>query len=185
MHPGDQTRLWQEAVAFAARAHRHQLRRDGRTPYVSHVMRVALTVSHVFRCDDQVALCLAILHDTIEDTTTDYDDLLERFGRDVAEGVAALTKNMALPEERREAEYDARLSSADWRVKLVKLADTYDNFCDVGTWPSDDQPAKRAKALDKCDRAIVVAGGDSPGHETLRHAIAATRALIAPYRSLA
>src|SRR6202011_6080662 len=32
----------QEAVAFAARAHRNQLRKDKETPYVSHVFRVCL-----------------------------------------------------------------------------------------------------------------------------------------------
>ncbi len=92
-----QPRLFQEAAAFAARAHRHQLRKDGRTPYVSHVVRVALTVTQVFWCDDPVVLAAALLHDTIEDTTTDYDDLAERFGKEVADCVAALTKNMTLP----------------------------------------------------------------------------------------
>jgi (p)ppGpp synthase/HD superfamily hydrolase len=52
---------------------------------------VALTVRQVFGVDDEVALAAALLHDTIEDATTDYDDLIEAFGREVAEAVAALT----------------------------------------------------------------------------------------------
>src|SRR5262245_42497729 len=72
------------AVAFAARAHRPQLRKDGQTPYVSHVFRVCLVVWHVFGVDDPRVLTAAVLHDTIEDTTTDYDDLREQFGDDVA-----------------------------------------------------------------------------------------------------
>ena len=36
------------AAAFAARVHRHQLRKDGETPYVSHPYRVCLIVRHVF-----------------------------------------------------------------------------------------------------------------------------------------
>src|SRR2546430_1073016 len=102
--------LFQEAAAFAARAHRHQTRKDGKTPYVSHLVRVALTVTQVFGCDDPIVLAAALLHDTIEDTTTDYDDLVERFGREAADCVAALTKNMSLPEKEREREYDHRLA---------------------------------------------------------------------------
>ena len=69
-----------DAVAFAAWAHRHQVRKDNKTPYVSHVFRVCLTVRHVFGFDDPRMLAAAVLHDTIEDTTTDYDDLIEHFG---------------------------------------------------------------------------------------------------------
>src|SRR5262249_26269912 len=156
----DRPQLFQDAAAFAARAHRHQLRKDGRTPYISHVMRVALIVTQVFWCDDAVALAAALLHDTIEDTTTDYDELVERFGKDVADCVAALTKNMALPEMEREREYDARIAKADWRVRLVKLADTYDNFCDVGTWPKEKKSEQRHEAYKKCLRAIELAQAD-------------------------
>src|SRR4051812_8681662 len=88
--------IWQDAAAFAARAHRHQIRRDDKTPYVSHVYRVAMTVRHVFGCEDERVIAAALLHDTIEDTTTDYDELEERFGRDIADMVSALTKNMAM-----------------------------------------------------------------------------------------
>ena len=80
-----------EAAAFAARAHQHQLRKDGRTPYVSHPFRVCLVVRHLFGIDDPRIHAAALLHDTIEDTTTDYDDIVERFGPDVAGWVAAVT----------------------------------------------------------------------------------------------
>ena len=66
-----------EAAAFAARAHRHQTRKDGETPYFSHPVRVCLVVRHVFGFDDPRMLAAALLHDTIEDTTTDCDDLIE------------------------------------------------------------------------------------------------------------
>ena len=92
------TPSWQRAASFAARAHDGQLRKDGRTPYVSHPFRVAMTVRHIFGIDDEVALCVALLHDTIEDTTTDYDDLSREFGPEVAEAVACLTKDKRLYE---------------------------------------------------------------------------------------
>ncbi len=80
------TPLWRRASAFSTRAHDGQFRRDGATPYIVHPHAVAMTVRHVFGCDDEVTLAIALLHDTIEDTTVDYDDLLEAFGPEVAEG---------------------------------------------------------------------------------------------------
>jgi guanosine-3',5'-bis(diphosphate) 3'-pyrophosphohydrolase len=131
-------------------------------------MRVALTVLHVFGMDDPVALCAALLHDTIEDTTTDYDDLFATFGKEVADAVAALTKDMRLPEPEREAAYDLQLAAATWQARLVKLADVYDNFCDS----VDD--AKRAKAAAKAERAIACAGDDP----RLRAAVSAVAEMI-------
>lgn len=119
-----------EAAAFAARAHQHQKRKDGQTPYVSHVFRVCLVVRHVFGFDDPRMLAAALLHDTIEDTATDCDDIITRFGPEVAKWVAALTKDMRLPHDDREDAYAKGLAAADWQVKVLKLADIYDNLGD-------------------------------------------------------
>lgn len=153
--------LFHEACAFAARKHRHQVRKDGKTPYFSHLVRVALTVRHVFGCEDEPTLAAALLHDTIEDTQTDFEDLAERFGPDVAHLVAALTKNMALPEPERERDYDARLAAADWRARLIKLADTYDNMLDFHSAPHP--PGKHNEYLDRLRRAIELARPDAVG----------------------
>ena len=119
-----------EAVSFAARAHRHQLRKDRETPYAAHPYRVCLIVRQVFEIDDLDCLLASILHDTIEDTTTDFDDIAERFGEPVAQMVAALTKDMRLPEKEREANYEAVLAAAGPAVKIAKMADIYDNLAD-------------------------------------------------------
>jgi len=134
-----------EAVSFAARAHRHQLRKDGHTPYAAHPFRVCLVVRHVFGIDDPVVLAAALLHDTIEDTTTDYDDLVGRFGAEVADCVAALSKDTRLPEAEREAAYLRQVLAGDWRVAVCKLADGYDNLSDFRVL----SPAGQAKQLGK------------------------------------
>lgn len=175
---GAEAAFFQEAVSYAARAHRHQLRKDGRTPYVAHVIRVAMTVSWVFGCNDKVAILAALLHDTIEDTTTDYDDIAERFGVTVADCVAALTKNMAMPEEPREAEYDARIAKAAWQVRLVKLADVYENLCDVSDLPENKQAETRRKALDKAHRALVLAGRERTTNPHIARACEALEHLV-------
>ena len=173
--------LWQRAASFAARAHLHQLRLDGATPYFAHPARVAMTVLLTFGCRDEVAVAAALLHDTIEDTKTDYDDLLGEFGRAVADCVAALTKNPTMPEAAREREYDARLARADWRARLVKLADQYDNYLDALA----AGPARLRKSAAKCRRALVLARPDAPTHPESRRAIAALGSLIAARRARA
>ena len=119
-----------DAVAFAARAHHGQLRKDGVTPYHSHVFRVCLVARHVFGVEDIAVLTAAVLHDTIEDTTTDFDDVQEQFGPEIAGWVALLSKDKRQQDEPREQAYCAGLHSAPWQVKICKLADIYDNLTD-------------------------------------------------------
>ena len=143
--PFAQTALVAKAISFAARAHRHQVRKDGLTPYVAHPFRVCMTVRHVFGIEDAVVLAAAVLHDTIEDTTTDYDDLVGEFGAEVANCVAALSKDTRRPEAEREAAYLQQLLAGDWRVAICKLADGYDNISDFDALSA----AGRAKQLGK------------------------------------
>src|SRR5437868_15467992 len=106
-----------ESASFAARAHHGQMRKDKETPYVSHVFRVCLIVRDVFGFQDPRMLITALLHATIEDTTTDFDDVAKNHGPEIARWVAFLTKNKALPEAEREADYVRRLLSAPWQVQ--------------------------------------------------------------------
>ncbi len=178
--------MWQRAAGFAARAHRGQTRDDGQTPYAAHPMRVAMVVRDVFGCDDEVAITAAMLHDTIEDTPTDYDDIEEGFGREVADCVSALTKNMTLPESKREPDYDARLQAADWRARLIKLADVYDNACEslgaiaakASCAPGQPSPPVTLKKLgSKAQRALALAQADAHRPE-IKRAIEAVQGLL-------
>lgn len=152
-------RLLLEAVAFSARAHQGQLRKDRQTPYHSHVFRVCLIVRDLFNVTERQVLLAAVLHDTLEDTTTDFDDLSERFGVEVARWVAALSKDSRLPEEERESQYRQVLASAPWQVQVCKLADMFDNLTDLGSL----SPAGKRRAL-----------------ERLRHYLEALRAGLKP-----
>ena len=163
-----ETPLWMAAASMAARAHGGQTRRDGRTPYVAHCFRVAMVVRDVFECDDEVCLAIALLHDVIEDTPADYDNVRRRCGAEVAEGVAALSKDMRRPEPEREPAYDEQIAAASWRAKLVKLADTVDNLIDT------EGPTDKARA--RLGRALAIAEADTSGR--LGPAIAASRGVL-------
>ncbi len=174
-HAHHENDLWQRAASFAARAHRSQVRKDGATPYVAHPFRVALTVRHVFGCDDPVALAAALLHDVIEDCDIDYDDLAGRFGAPVADCVAALSKDPRLPEPEREPAYDEQIRRADWRAKLIKLADVYDNTCDrIGRIDNPDVE----KLLNRCRRALALAEPEAAHHDPIARAIPLVRSLV-------
>ena len=144
--------LWQEAAAFAAFAHRHQTRNDNR-PYVSHCFRVAMTVNLVFGFDDTEVLAGALLHDTIEDCDVDYDDILAAFGRNVADYVAVMTKDMRLEEEIREIDYDKQLADGPWQGRLIKLSDVFDNF-------TDSSLKNRNKYIEKAERILLLTKND-------------------------
>jgi guanosine-3',5'-bis(diphosphate) 3'-pyrophosphohydrolase len=147
----DNNRQLLEAISFAARAHQGQLRKDGRTPYVSHVFRVSLIVRQVFGVDDFSVLTAAVLHDTIEDTTTDFDDLEKQFGQEIASWVSALSKDKRLPEAEREKAYENQLAQSPWQVKICKLADIYDNLTDAINMPEE----KRGRTVRNAQRYLA------------------------------
>jgi (p)ppGpp synthase/HD superfamily hydrolase len=153
-----QGHIWQQAAAFAARAHRGQYRKDGITPYFSHTVRVAMTIACVFGFEDEHILAGALLHDTIEDCGADYDEVFEHFGKDVADYVAAMSKDMRMIEPVRESAYDAQLAAGPWQARLIKLADVYDNLHDSINNPR--RAEARGKVLDRARRILKLTKND-------------------------
>ena len=135
------------AEEFATLRHLHQFRRDGKTPYVEHPKAVMGILRDEFGVTDPEVLATGLLHDTIEDTATDFDDVEREFGASVARRVAALTKDKRLSERARERAYFQQLRRASIEVKLCKLADALHNL-------RDSTPRMRAKSLRKA-RGLV------------------------------
>ena len=135
-----------KAASYAARKHGDQKRADGFTPYFAHVSRVTLILRHHFKVQDNEVLTAALLHDVIEDTNTDHDEIAEIFGARVARYVILLTKNKLLSKKLREAEYERKLRRAPEIVQIAKLADVFDNLSDrVGSnkLPKTAETAKK------------------------------------------
>lgn len=78
-------------------------------------------------CPDFTMQC-ALLHDILEDTDTTEVRLEEIFGREVTEGVKALTKNISLPKEERMTDSLNRILKQRDEVRLVKMADRIVNL---------------------------------------------------------
>ncbi|MEK7466136.1 MAG: HD domain-containing protein [Planctomycetota bacterium] len=147
-----------KAISFAAQRHQGQMRKDKKTPYVAHPMRVSTILAQEFKVSDPDILCAAVLHDTIEDTTTDWDDVAREFGQKVAGWVATLSKDKRVEEHERERVYFEMLGKASVEVKLCKLGDTLDNLIDVAGL---DRPAQE-KALGKARHVVELFGRGWP-----------------------
>ncbi|MBI3819321.1 MAG: bifunctional (p)ppGpp synthetase/guanosine-3',5'-bis(diphosphate) 3'-pyrophosphohydrolase [Planctomycetes bacterium] len=118
------------AIEFALLRHEGHFRKRSRVPYVVHPLRIFATLTLRLGITDEATLAAAILHDTIEDTRTDFDEISEHFGREVADLVAALTKDTRLPEIEREERFMQQVLAAPLKARIVKLADNYDNLAD-------------------------------------------------------
>ena len=123
--------LLNKAYVYAMQKHGHQRRASG-DPYFSHPLEVAaiLTEMHL----DEATIAVALLHDTIEDTTATRQEIDELFGPDIGRLVEGLTKLKRLDLVSKKAEQAENLRklllaiSEDVRVLLVKLADRLHNM---------------------------------------------------------
>ncbi|MBR7178472.1 MAG: HD domain-containing protein [Oscillospiraceae bacterium] len=78
------TELTIRAMNLAYEAHHGQLDKGG-VPYIFHPIHLAEGM------DDEISTCVALLHDTVEDTDVTLEELAERFPREIVEAVDLLT----------------------------------------------------------------------------------------------
>jgi guanosine-3',5'-bis(diphosphate) 3'-pyrophosphohydrolase len=125
-----------QAIVFAMKKHEHQTRSDG-SPFITHPLKVAESLREIAGCQDVDILSAALLHDTIEDTKTSYDEIAVLFGDRVAAWVAELTVDKRLPKGARSRQMLESAKKKSWESRLIKLADRYDNLSDMEGWSRD------------------------------------------------
>src|SRR5712691_3156295 len=119
------------AFRYAAERHDGQQRQSG-SPFIEHPVGAARICAQL-RLDDQTIVA-ALLHDVVEDTDTDIEDVRAEFGDEVAhlvDGVTKLTRVQFQSREQAEAENYRKLIVAmaqDVRVILIKLGDRLHNM---------------------------------------------------------
>ncbi|MDD2320609.1 MAG: bifunctional (p)ppGpp synthetase/guanosine-3',5'-bis(diphosphate) 3'-pyrophosphohydrolase [Geobacteraceae bacterium] len=139
------------AYVFSAKVHQGQVRLSGE-PYLVHPMEVAAVLADL-RLDVQT-VATGLLHDTLEDTLTTFEELESIFGSEVAnlvDGVTKISKIHFKTKEESQAENFRKMLLAmanDIRVILVKLADRLHNMRTLQYQPEIKQRSIAKETLD-------------------------------------
>ena len=157
--------VYQKTIKFATSKHLEQNQNVPGTnlPYVVHLSNVAMEIflaaQNCAGFDLNFAIQLALLHDTVEDTTTTLEELEIEFGKDIAEGVSALTKNDGLSKSEAMTDSLNRIKKLRKEAWAVKLADRITNLqAPPGHWDN----AKKAAYLNEAIKiSEELKGGNS------------------------
>lgn len=129
--PKDQAEQLRDVYAFSHKAHDGQIRRSGEA-YISHPLAVAGILAHLKL--DFPSVATGILHDTVEDTEVELEDIKNLFGEQVSFLVDGVTKinqmNFRNTHEKQGENIRKMIVSMgrDVRVVLVKLCDRLHNM---------------------------------------------------------
>ena len=151
------------AIEFATERHSGQVRKGTDLPYIVHPIEV---MQILYRMGADTNLMIAgVLHDTIEDTGTTKEEILELFGEDVAELVAGHSEDKSKTWKQRKTAAIKHLSTADKRFKMLVLADKLSNINAIATdyaaigdklWERfNAPPEKQAWYYSKLDDALM------------------------------
>ena len=153
-----------EAARFAAQKHKEQRRKDAKaTPYINHPLGLASILYEEGGVRDATVLAAALLHDTIEDTETTYQELRGHFGAAIADIVLEVTDTKFVRKQTRKRLQVSRAARASKRARLVKLADKISNLRDMlGHPPRDWSEARRREYFDWAKEVVDQARGVNP-----------------------
>jgi guanosine-3',5'-bis(diphosphate) 3'-pyrophosphohydrolase len=144
------------ALVFAAGRHRDQRRKDSqKSPYINHPLDVVEMLWRVGAVRDCVTLVAAALHDTVEDTGTQPEEIELEFGPEVRGVVMEVTDDKSLPKEVRKQLQIEHAGHKSLRAKQVKLADKITNVRDMLVSPPADWPETRRREYVIWARAVV------------------------------
>lgn len=153
------------AAAFAAHRHRRQRRLGGDgSPYINHPLAVAELLANLGGIVDPVVLCAALLHDTVEDTATTFEEIELAFGAAVAAVVREVSDDKALPKAERKRLQIEHARHASPQAQLVKLADKICNLRDLLDAPP---PWPRQRKREYFEWAAQVVAGVRGAHPRL------------------
>ncbi|HRK65257.1 MAG TPA: RelA/SpoT family protein, partial [Terricaulis sp.] len=143
--PSVDENLINRAYVYATVKHGSQKRHSG-DPYFAHPIQVAGILTEYKL--DAATIAAGLLHDTIEDTDANREEIEEKFGpliADLVEGVTKLSKLEVQSEESKQAQNLQKFilaMSKDVRVLIVKLADRLHNMRTLSHIP---KPEKRRR----------------------------------------
>lgn len=145
-----------DAIVFAAERHSTQRRKDAAaSPYINHPLSLARMLAVEGGVDDVEVLMAAVLHDTVEDTKTEFLEIRERFGERVENFVAELTDDKKLCKGRRKELQIEHAPDKSVGAALVKLADKTCNLLDLAASPPADWSDARKREYFEWAKQVV------------------------------
>ncbi len=151
LRPTEDIEPLRDAFRFAEAHHRDQTRDSGEL-YITHPLHVAHILADMQM--DNICIQTGLLHDVVEDTGVKLEEILKRFGPEVArcvDGVTKLNKLHLHSKEARQAENMRKMLLAmvtDIRVILVKLADRLHNMRTLSSVSRERQERTSQETLD-------------------------------------
>ena len=138
------------------------------SPYINHPIALArLLVCEAAERDSSI-LAAALLHDTVEDTDTTFEELEQEFGPTIASIVREVTDDKSLPKEDRKRLQVEHAASASRQAQAVKLADKICNVRDLNASPPADWSIERKREyFDWAKRVVDAMRGVHPRLEQL------------------
>jgi len=123
-------------VNFAATKHINQRRKNKEaSPYINHPIGVAYILINEGNVRDLEVLQGALLHDTVEDTATSFEELESNFGTNVRKIVEQVTDDKSLSKDQRKLAQIEHAPHITTQAKLVKMADKLYNLRDLASNP--------------------------------------------------
>jgi guanosine-3',5'-bis(diphosphate) 3'-pyrophosphohydrolase len=151
-----ESRLLVDAFAFAADKHRRQRRKDREaSPYINHPIALTRLLAVEAGITDVRTLAAAVLHDTLEDTETTHAELLERFGRTVADAVREVSDDPTLSRVERKRLQIEHAMHLTRRARLIKLADKTCNIRDMASYPPHRWTLARRREYFDWAKAVI------------------------------
>ena len=152
----DEILLLTRAFAFAAEKHSDQRRKgENAEPYVNHVAEVAHLLAVAVQGRDANLVAAGLLHDTLEDTETTWDELVATFNEDIADLVREVTDDKSLPKQERKRLQVEHAPSRTDRAKMLKLADKTSNLRGIAASPPAGWSTERRLDYIRWGRDVV------------------------------
>ena len=142
-----------EAAEFAANAHQNHKRKNGKTPYINHLIETAALVSKIFPGEPEI-IAAAFLHDVVEDQLASLDEIAGLVGNKTASLVRELTDPPDLDETTRRTWQVLHASELSYPARVIKLADKISNIREFLQSPPENWSIKQR--LDYFDWAQAV-----------------------------
>lgn len=144
------------ALQFTADKHRWQTRKNkAQSPYIIHPMGVARHILAVGNVTDVNILIAALLHDTVEDTDTTFEEIEQRFGPVVAGYIREVTDDKSLPKEVRKELQIEHAPHKSPGAAIIKLADKHYNLTDLLEEPPVEWAEERVSAYFEWAKKVV------------------------------